>query len=114
MKELDMKAVRRPVSLLILPMVGLFFWTSLLHAANTNSDYAGVSPFVASTVIPNVLILMDNSGSMGYRARCDDTTNQSATNFNQCPGGGLFDETTAVSGLFDSMACYAYAAAAAN
>jgi type IV pilus assembly protein PilY1 len=109
-----MKAVRRWLPWLGFSMIGCFLAAAPLQGANTNSDYAGISPFVASTVIPNVLILMDNSGSMGYRARCDDTTNQSAPSFNQCPGGGLFDEMTTVTGLFDSMACYAYDAGAGN
>jgi type IV pilus assembly protein PilY1 len=76
--------------------------------SQVNADYAAVPPFLASDVTPNVLILMDNSGSMGYRAACDDSTNQSAPLFNLCPGGGAFSESTTYTGLFDSLACYTY------
>jgi type IV pilus assembly protein PilY1 len=101
-------------SLFLLPALGLVFSFTLSQAANTNADYSGVSPFVASTVTPNVLILMDNSGSMGYRADCSDTTNQSSPNFNLCPNGGLFDETKNYTGMFDSLSCYTYDATAGN
>jgi len=102
-----------PVLLAPLLVLGLMSG-SIAHAANSNSDYSGVSPFVSATVTPNILIMMDNSGSMGYRAACDDTTNQSAPNFNLCPGGGLFDQTRTYTGLFDPLACYTYDGAAGN
>ena len=102
-----------PVLLASVLVLGLMSG-SIAHAANSNSDYSGVSPFVSATVTPNILIMMDNSGSMGYRAACDDTTNQSAPNFNLCPGGGLFDQTRTYTGLFDPLACYTYDGAAGN
>jgi type IV pilus assembly protein PilY1 len=99
---------RLEIALLILvTFLGLALASST-HAANSNADYSGIPPFVAAAATPNVLILMDNSGSMGYRAACDDTTNQSAPNFNPCPSGTTFDETATYPGMFDTMACYTY------
>ena len=102
-------------SLFTLPMLGLILGVTSIQAANTNADYAGVSPFVASTVTPNVLIMLDNSGSMGYRAVCDDTPN-AATPYTDCPtsaqmypvgtpAGAPFIEAVKFSGLFDSLSC---------
>jgi type IV pilus assembly protein PilY1 len=94
-------------SLLILSVLGVILQTSPAQAANSNADYAGVPPFVATSVTPNILILMDNSGSMGYRAQCDDQTNL-AVPYNLCPS---FVETTSYTGLFDTLKCYTYDAA---
>jgi type IV pilus assembly protein PilY1 len=103
---------------LLLSMVGVILSISPSHGANTNADYAGVSPFVASTVTPNILIMLDNSGSMGYRTVCDETPNPSVP-YTACPtapelypagtpAGAPFIETVTFSGLFDALACYTY------
>ena len=98
--------------LLTLALIGMGMMASpATSVGQVNADYSAVPPFLTSAVTPNVLILMDNSGSMGYRAACDSDTNQSAPNFNLCPGGGAFLETTAYTGLFDSLGCYTYDAA---
>ncbi len=55
-----------------------------------NADYSAVPPFLTSAVTPNVLILMDNSGSMGYRAACDDDTNQTSPTSLHARAGELF------------------------
>lgn len=77
-----------------------------LQAAVTNADYSGTPPFVASAVTPNVLILMDNSGSMGLRAYCGTPA---FSGFNvTC--SDTFLATTTYSGMFDPMKCYSYSA----
>nr|MBI3612915.1 hypothetical protein [Nitrospirota bacterium] len=67
-------------TLLMVWTVGVVSQTGPAWAASgpnnaVNADYSGVPPFVAAVVTPNVLIMLDNSGSMGYRAYCDGTTN---------------------------------------
>lgn len=69
-----------------------------------NADYSGVPPFVSNVVPPNILILMDNSGSMGLRAYCGTPT---FSGFNvTCDA--LFAAATSYSGMFDPMKCYTY------
>ena len=105
-------------SLVALPVLGLIIGVASIQAANTNADYSGVAPFVASAVTPNVLMMLDNSASMGYRAVCDGTPN-AAVPYNTCPtssqiypigtpAGAPFIATVSFSGLFDSMKCYQY------
>src|SRR5438094_7287837 len=105
-------------SLFALPALCFLLGVTSIEAANTNADYSGVSPFVAAAVTPNVLIMLDNSGSMGYRAVCDNTPN-AATPYTDCPtsslmypvgtpAGAPFIETVTFSGLFDSLRCYSY------
>ncbi|HEY3197367.1 MAG TPA: hypothetical protein VGJ57_05100 [Nitrospirales bacterium] len=105
-------------SFIVMPVLGLIIGVASIQAANTNADYSGVSPFVASAVTPNVLMMLDNSGSMGYRAVCDGTPNATVP-YNACPtssqiypigtaAGAPFIATVTFSGLFDSMKCYQY------
>src|SRR5712691_3506336 len=67
-------------SVVVLGVIGIIFWAvptiAGLPNSMTNADYSGTPPFVSTVVTPNVLIMLDNSGSMGYRAVCDNTTNQ--------------------------------------
>src|SRR5205807_5163543 len=73
------------IGLLLVPSVvvwgvlGIIFWAAPAIAglpnSMTNADYSGTPLFVSTIVTPNVLIMLDNSGSMGYRAVCDNTTN---------------------------------------
>lgn len=70
--------------------------------AQTMADYTTQPPFIANTVPPNVLLLLDKSGSMGRRADCDLSTGD---NFENC---AEFDETLTYPGYFDSMKCYTY------
>src|SRR5438445_11233673 len=77
-------AMRR-IGFLLLPLVvvlgviGIIFWAAPTIAGlpntMTNADYSGLPPFISTVVTPNVLIMLDNSGSMGFRAVCDNTTN---------------------------------------
>ena len=66
-------------SVVVLGVIGIVFWTAPTLAglpnSMTNADYSGQPPFIASVVKPNVLIMLDNSASMGYRAVCDNTAN---------------------------------------
>src|SRR5437879_5164948 len=63
-------------SFVVLVAIGLVFWSDSATAVVSNADYSGMPPFISTIVTPNVLIMLDNSGSMGYRAVCDNTTNQ--------------------------------------
>ncbi len=74
--------------------------------AQSNADYTSTPPFISSVVTPNILILMDNSGSMTNRA-CESSS------CGKLPDGSTstvttFVATTTYSGLFDSMKCYTY------
>src|SRR5438876_2211086 len=62
-------------SFVVLVAIGLVFWSDSATAVVSNADYSGMPPFISTVVTPNVLIMLDNSGSMGYRAVCDNTTN---------------------------------------
>ena len=63
----------------------------------SNSSYTAVPPFVNNNATPNVLILLDNSGSMGRRANCQFSTGADG---NACP---IFNETVTYGGLFDTF-----------
>ncbi len=56
------------------------------------TDYAATPPFVTNAVSPNILLLVDNSGSMNDRAY-----------------PATFDPTKTYNGLFAAEECYAYA-----
>jgi type IV pilus assembly protein PilY1 len=76
----------------------------------TNATYAAVPPFVGGTnSTPNVLFLLDNSGSMDDRACrnvagnvCGVLANGDLATTND------FTPTTKYSGYFDSLGCYDY------
>jgi type IV pilus assembly protein PilY1 len=94
--------------LLMLVAVGSAFlarpaWAALGANLATNADYSGAPAFIASLVPPNVLILMDNSGSMGIRAYCGTPTFASNATCTE-----TFAATTSYTGLFDKMKCYTY------
>ncbi|MBI3606442.1 MAG: hypothetical protein HY207_00570 [Nitrospirae bacterium] len=66
-----------------------------LHAqAQTVTDYTAIPPFVGNANAPNVLLLLDNSGSMNDRAYVSPAAYSATTEF-----GGYFDPTQ----------CYSYA-----
>jgi type IV pilus assembly protein PilY1 len=77
--------------------------------AQTMDQYYSVPPFVSDQVAPNILLILDNSGSMGGRA-CDATwcgvhsdVAKSVTPVNQS-----FVADSTYSGFFDSQTCYIY------
>src|SRR5439155_12287199 len=126
-------------SMVMLGVIGIVFWTAPTNAGLPNSmlnaDYSGQPPFISSVVTPNVLIMFDNSASMGFRAVCDNTQNPSpynqapidsgVQNTGGCPtstllypantpAGAPFIETVTFNGVFDPLSCYSYDATAGN
>ncbi|NKE72061.1 pilus assembly protein [Candidatus Manganitrophus noduliformans] len=81
--------------------------------AQTIDDYSSIPPFLASSVTPNVLLLVDNSGSMNNCAYSDKVdTGSGEDDCLASSGSGLSDQyqsTTTYGGYFESDKCYAYA-----
>ncbi|MBI5776061.1 MAG: hypothetical protein HY444_01620, partial [Nitrospirae bacterium] len=74
----------------------------------SNSTYAAVPPFVGGTTsLPNVLFMLDNSGSMDDRA-CKDPTPCGVLADGTPATTNDFTPTTKYSGYFDSLGCYDY------
>jgi type IV pilus assembly protein PilY1 len=74
----------------------------------TNSTYAAVPPFVGGTnSIPNVLFLLDNSGSMDDRA-CKDPSPCGVLADGTPATTNDFTPTTKYSGYFNQLKCYDY------
>jgi type IV pilus assembly protein PilY1 len=71
--------------------------------AQTMDQYYAVPPFVADQVAPNIILVLDNSGSMSGLAcdRNDDGDCVDAADL-------VFTNTTSYSGYFDSLRCYTY------
>jgi type IV pilus assembly protein PilY1 len=67
-------------------------WLSATAQAQSMADYTAMPPFIVNTVPPNVLLLMDNSGSMN-----DAAYSQNA-----------FDPSIVYHGLYDPHECYSY------
>ena len=78
--------------------------TSASFAANTNADYAGLPPYVSASTNPNVLLLLDNSGSMAARAACEIYVPFVQIS---CPSTS-WDPTVARLGMFDNLTCYTF------
>ncbi|MDP3092328.1 MAG: PilC/PilY family type IV pilus protein [Nitrospira sp.] len=83
-------------------------WGARAAQAQTMDQYYAVPPFVSDQVAPNILILMDNSGSMTNRA-CESANCGTLPP----PGGGVstvtvFTNSTRYSGFFDPLSCYTY------
>ena len=78
--------------------------------AQTMDQYFAVPPFVSDQVAPNILLILDNSGSMGGRA-CDPTWCGVHADGTLTPINQSFVADSAYSGFFDSRTCYAYVAA---
>jgi len=108
------------VVLLILIVIGLQVRSGVVDAQLvTNAQYAAVPPFVSSNAAPNVLLLIDNSGSMGNRG-CESTscgkrangttsvqTDFCMVNLDVCTTGAGTQPST-YSGYFTSLQCYTY------
>ncbi|MGH7184611.1 MAG: pilus assembly protein, partial [Nitrospiraceae bacterium] len=92
----------------MLALVGCLAAPSALQA-QTMDQYYAVPPFVSDQVAPNIILLLDNSGSMSGLA-CDGSN----------PADGdcsdavdrQFNNTTNFSGYFDPLLCYTYDAGA--
>jgi len=79
---------------LALMTAGQFSIAQEVHA-QAMADYTATPPFIADTVPPNVLLLMDNSGSMDNSA------------FHE--SGQAYDPTKQYNGYFGPDKCYSYA-----
>jgi type IV pilus assembly protein PilY1 len=75
--------------------------------AQTMDQYYSVPPFVSDQVAPNILLILDNSGSMGGRA-CDATWCGVHSDGSLTPINQNFVATSTYSGYFDSLTCYTY------
>ncbi|MEQ1563006.1 MAG: hypothetical protein ABL935_06380 [Nitrospiraceae bacterium] len=115
------------MAVLVLGLVWFLGIASDVGAVPSNSDYASQPPFIADAVTPNVLVMFDNSGTMGYRAYCGGQQDNDGTPYTNCqtipaqyvngagaaissplPTGAPFVETVTFKGLFDPMRCYTY------
>lgn len=75
--------------------------------AQTMDQYASAPPFVSDQVAPNIILLLDNSGSMAERA-CDATWCGVLSGGGTTPVNQNFVATTTYGGFFDSLGCYLY------
>lgn len=71
--------------------------------AQTMDQYYAVPPFVSDQVAPNIVLLLDNSGSMSGLA-CDNNDDGDCRD----PIDLDFNNTTSWSGYFDTLRCYSY------
>lgn len=100
---------RRTFASLIILAGGLsagLFSSGDAAAVVSNADYTAVPPFVSSTTTPNIIILMDNSGSMSNRA-CESTSCGTLAD-GSTSTSTTWTNTTRYSGYFDSLSCYTY------
>ena len=88
----------------MLALVGCLVGPGVLQA-QTMDQYYAVPPFVSDQVVPNIVLVLDNSGSMSGLAcdlstpddgDCNDATDNPFTN------------TVRFSGYFDPLLCYTY------
>src|SRR5689334_15854568 len=88
-------------------VIGSWFLPNVVQAAvpaRVNADYAAAPPFVSNIATPNILIIMDNSGSMANRA-CESAS------CGILPDGKTstvtsFVATTRYNGFADPLRCY--------
>jgi len=124
-------------TLVMVGMLGILFGVNPADAVVSNADYSGMPPFTSTVVTPNILVMMDNSGTMGLRAYCFSATGANVTNnvppytgasggtfcdsnpaqyvdgigaavSSPLPNGAPFVETVTFGGLFDPLQCYTY------
>ncbi len=75
--------------------------------AQTMDQYYAVPPFVTDQVAPNIILVLDNSGSMGGRA-CDATWCGVHSDGTLTPVNQDFVASSTYSGYFSSLSCYIY------
>jgi type IV pilus assembly protein PilY1 len=94
----------------MLALLGCLLGPGVLQA-QTMDQYYGVPPFVSDQVAPNIVLLLDNSGSMSGLA-CDLSTPADG----DCVDAGdrPFTNTFTFSGYFDPLRCYTYDTGADN
>ena len=76
-----------------------------LSQAQTMDQYYSVPPFVSDQVAPNIILVLDNSGSMSGLA-CD--LSNPADGDCRDAGDRPFSNTFNFAGYFDSLRCYTY------
>jgi type IV pilus assembly protein PilY1 len=84
----NMKPLGSALTILTLAVLGMWMNPGAAQA-QANADYSATPPFISDIAVPNILILMDNSGSMANRA-CEssscgilpDGTTSTVTTFN--------------------------------
>lgn len=82
-------------------------------AVISNADYSAAPPFVSSVTNPNILLLLDNSGSMADPA-CDPSNCGVHANGSTTPVVRTYVNDTKYTGFFDSLKCYTYDATTGN
>jgi type IV pilus assembly protein PilY1 len=81
------------VAIALCLLTGIGLWPIDVKA-QALADYTSSPPFITEAVPPNILLLMDNSGSMNRMAYDTSTA--------------AFDPTRLYYGLFDNLECYTY------
>ena len=82
------------------------FGSSDADAVISNADYTAIPAFVSNATTPNIIILMDNSGSMSNRA-CESTSCGMLSS-GASSTTTTFTNTTRYSGYFNPLVCYVY------
>jgi type IV pilus assembly protein PilY1 len=100
-----MKPLRSALAIMTLALLGAWMNPSAAQA-QANADYTSTPPFVNDIAVPNILIIMDNSGSMENRA-CESTS-CGITSTGAVSTVTTFDATTRYSGFADPMKCYTW------
>ncbi|MCI1278293.1 MAG: hypothetical protein LKG23_04825 [Nitrospira sp.] len=75
-------------------------------AVVSNADYTAVPAFVTNATTPNIIVVMDNSGSMSNRA-CESTSCGMLAD-GSTSTTTTWTNSTRYSGYFDSLRCYTY------
>ncbi|TKB60521.1 MAG: hypothetical protein E8D49_05320 [Nitrospira sp.] len=101
---MNRRTIARRASLLM-ALLGVLAMTSHGHA-QSNADYTAQPQFISNVVTPNILILMDNSGSMSNRA-CESTS-CGITSSGAVATVTTFNATTRYSGFADPLYCYTW------
>ncbi|WHZ16733.1 MAG: Type IV fimbrial biogenesis protein PilY1 [Nitrospira sp.] len=101
------------ITTIALGSIGVLAGTEDAKAAVSNADYSAVPPFVSSVTTPNILLLLDNSGSMADPA-CDPSNCGVHSDGSTTPVVQTYVSTTKYTGFFDSLKCYTYDATAGN
>lgn len=90
---------------LLITLFGMLAATNYSHA-QSNADYTAQPQFVSNVVTPNILIIMDNSGSMSNRAceaaSCGILSDGSTSTVT------TFVATTRYNGFADPLRCYVW------
>jgi len=100
-----MKPLGSALAIMTLAVLGAWMNPGAAQA-QVNADYTTTPPFVNDVAVPNILIIMDNSGSMENRA-CESTS------CGVLPSGATsttttFDATTRYNGFADPLRCYVW------